>query len=676
MRDPLFDKDGSVREGQISEAARRAESMIGFAQATENLAAWCLAFVGQSDLADSESTIPLAFLGYLGNSSEVFPDVPTHDVRAALRTGLNACLGTYDHILRDVSSLLLARATCSALVKGLNATNLPAAVLVPRLFKLCGADSLAYDALDAALGEALKEGKPARNAMLEYLGECVADINQDPGQFVYDQDRDAFGRHVLEWREKRLSLYDLWRGSAAQQFLPNFDRLDFVDAVMKAAPSETLRVLDQLRFPQPLDWILSHGSIRHDRDRMTKLTQVAPSSVDCDGGWNGSVLAMFFLKEADNYCRDCWRTAHQNGVNSKEVRERLLSWLTQVAAVVVGRDDGMFLGTQWLLMKSMDERFERRSIDDRDFLPQLEMIGWIGGGLVDAGLKEKDIPSAPRPNAELTADSGASRPSQEAASLDTIALAAMLGQLDEKTVLDSQLLLSQLDVLLADRDPGFEVEVTFDVGTAGFVDSSIGYLLAMEDCADRWKQSWNRLTEQRRVVQHWRHTKDGNALAPSLFLVRAGLAALDWLCSESFDRREVAEMLWRTMFDAARECWLTISVTHLTQSIERDIGRLFCRHPMVFGAWTAKPDLNRPYSQLLADDLGNLGGDDVLMARCCELVLRNLQDQRHLHHALQNNSSRGHVLLEQFVRWQKLERRVKRHPQLRQAVEKILAKVE
>ena len=238
---------------------------------------------------------------------------------------------------------------------------------------------------------------------------------------------------------------------------------------------------------------------------------------------------------------------------------------------------------------------------------------------------------------------------------------------------DSQTLWSQLDGLLANRDLGFEAEATLDVGVTGFVDSSIGYLLAMDDCTDRWKQSWHLLAEQRHIVQHWRHTKDGNALAPSLFLVRVGLAALDWLCWESVDRREVAEVLWRAMFDAVRECWLTVSVTHLAQSVERDIGRLFCRHPTVFGASIAAPDSNLPYSQRLADDLGMLGGDDALMARCCELVSRNLPDQAHLHEALRRNSCQGETVLRQFVRWQQFERRVKRQPQLCQAVEKILA---
>ena len=676
MHDPIFADWSTQREGRMSEAAGRAKGIVDFDRATANLAAQCMAFVQQGNVADSGSTTSSAFLGYLGASSEVFPDVAMCDVRDVLRNGLGACLGRYDHELRDVSALLLGRASSAALVDGLNAAHLSADTLVPKLFQLCGVDSLAYDTLFAALQRALGEDEPTRRAMLGYLGECVNDINLNPGKFVYEQDREPFDRFVREWREAP-SIVALWRGNAGEQFLPSFDRLDFVDAVLSAAPAETLLVLDRLRFPQPLDWILSANSIRHDRDRMTELTQMAPGSVDCSGNWNGSVLALLLLKEADNHCRELWHAVRRSGAGFEEVRERIQSWLTQLAAMVVGRrEDGVFLATQWLLMKSMDERFERGSKSEDGLLPQLEMSGWIGGGLAEAGLKGQDIATALHPSTKRNAEGGLLRQGGESANLDTLALITLLDQLGDNTMPDSQALLSRLDVLLDSRDPGFEVEATLDVGVTVFVDLSIGYLLAMEDSTDRWKRSWQLLTEQRRVVQHWRHTKDSNALAPSLFLVRAGLAALDWLCSESFDRREVAEALWRTMFDAVRECWLTISVIHLAKTIEHDIGRLFCRHPTVFGASAATPNSNRSYSQLLADDLGTLGGDDVVMARCCEMVSRNLQDQAHLHHALRCNSSQGYALLKQFVRWQQLERRVKRQPQHLQAVEEILAEME
>lgn len=657
----LHTGDRAQRAERIAEAVRRVESMTDFDLATEDLASSCLAFVCQWKSEESES-IPLSFLGYLGTLSEAFPGVADRNVRNGLRNSLDACLGQYDHELRDVSALSLGRATSAALSRGLNAGDTPAHLLVPRLFQLCEVDSLAYDVLVVELGQALREDELARRAMLGYLGECIDDIIQNPGKFVYESDRKSFDSYLHEWRASP-SISDLWRGSG-EQFLPRYDLLNFVDAALIAAPAETLQVLDRLRFPQPLEWILTSDSIRCDRDRITALFQLAPSSAERDGTWNQSILALLLLKEVDNYCRDLWRIVQRNDMDLDDAQDLLYSWLKQLAAAVVGRNDGTFLAIQWLVMKAMDERFERGSSGKDGFLPQLEMIGWIGDGLVEAGLRGRDID-----------ESASLQRGEEAGSLDILTSMAVLDRLDSSAVPDFQMLLSRLDDLLVNRDPSFETEATFDVGVTGLADLNIGYLLAMDDCADRWKLSWDMLIEQRRAVLHWHHTKDSNALAPSLFLLRAGLTALDWLCSESFDRRDVAKTLWRTMFDALRECWLTVSVFHLAESIERDIGRLFCRHPEVFSASPAEPDSNRSYGQQLADDLGFLGGDDVLVARCCELVSRNLRDHAHLHDALRCNAGQGRAILQQFLHWQELERRVKKQPRLRQAVEELLAEL-
>jgi len=673
MNDPLFDiGDCKQRERRISEATHRAEGIDHFDQATESLASRCLSFVGQRKFTDSEGAIASAFLSYLRGWQEAFPH--THDLRGGLRDGLNACLGGYDHELRSVSALLLGEAASAALVKGLIAGDASADAIVSRLFHLCAVDSLSYDALTAALARSLVADNLARKAMLGYLRECVDDINENPGKFVRNRDLETFEHYVREWPQNH-SIVDLWRGSGELEFLPNFDHLNFVESVLRAAPAEVLRVLDQLRFPEPLNWIIGGESVPHNRDRMIKLIQLAPASFNHDGIWNGSMVALLVLRRAEGYCRDLWHTASQEDAKLERLEELLESWLSQVAAIVLDRNDGTFLATHWLLLKSMDERFARRSRDDDGFLPQMEMVGWIGGGLMEAGLRGRDISNAAALDVEHKAEDESPRRYDAAGTLDTLALIGMFDRLDDNTTCDSGTLLSRLDDLLVRRARDFEVEGTFDVGVTGFVDSSIGYLLAMENRTDRWKRSWDLLTEQRRVLQHWRHTKDSNALAPSLFLVRAGLAALDWLCSESFDRRGIAETLWQTMFDAVRECWLTISLTHVAQSIECSIGRLFFRHPMVFGASATKTGRSGRYSQRLADDLGALGGDDVLMARCCELVSRNLTDHDHLHHALLCNSGQGQTALRQFLRWQQLERPVKRQLYLQEAVERILAEV-
>lgn len=213
-----------------------------------------------------------------------------------------------------------------------------------------------------------------------------------------------------------------------------------------------------------------------------------------------------------------------------------------------------------------------------------------------------------------------------------------------------------------------------DAGAAGLPASCVGYLLANAgDPAERWRKSWRFLAEQRRIVQHWRQTRDAEGMAPSLFLVASGIAALDWLCSETDARRADPGGLWRVLFDAVRECWLTVQVTHLSERIENDIRRLFARHSMVFDGPDVKEasGRNSPYSELLATDLSALGGDDVLVAACCELAYRNGTAASVLHQTLQHDEGRGYALLRQFAQWQEVEHSARKNPGLAKAVSKM-----
>ena len=218
-----------------------------------------------------------------------------------------------------------------------------------------------------------------------------------------------------------------------------------------------------------------------------------------------------------------------------------------------------------------------------------------------------------------------------------------------------------------------------DVGTTGFPTCCMGRLLANEkDPGERWMQSWRLLVEQRRTVQHWRQTKDTEAMAPSLFLVATGIAALDWLCSEADARRTDPGELWRVLFDAVRECWLTVQVTHLSERLKNDIRRRFARHSMVFDGPGTKeaPGRNSPYSELLANDLNALGGDDVLVAACYELAYRNGTAPSVLHETLQHEGGRGYALLDQFAQWQEVERSARRNRDLTRAVNKMRKEVD
>ena len=126
--------------------------------------------------------------------------------------------------------------------------------------------------------------------------------------------------------------------------------------------------------------------------------------------------------------------------------------------------------------------------------------------------------------------------------------------------------------------------------------------------------------------------------------------------------------MWRVVFDGVRECWLTISLQHLVELIETHIGRLFARHPMVFGKLGGQDDSSEPatacsvedFGELLARDLAFLGGNDLMLAICCLNAYRNGATPATMNKVLNGNSARIDLLLRQFERWQKYERPLRR----------------
>ena len=247
-------------------------------------------------------------------------------------------------------------------------------------------------------------------------------------------------------------------------------------------------------------------------------------------------------------------------------------------------------------------------------------------------------------------------------------------------------LLDRLDPLLLSRDSAFEDESHTDGGAHGLPASCLGRLLANEaEPAERWRRSWELLVEQRRRAQHWRQTQDGDALAPSLFHLAAGTVGIDWLLAESNHgaNADKAKGLWRELFEGARDCWLTMPTRPLGEDVARYVGRLFARHPRVFGDDAGErnayePDLKNTsgdYGDLLARDLEHLGGDDLTVAVCCLNARHNGASPVLIDKVLKRNSGHLDAVLRQFERWQQLERRVRRKPEIVEALNELRAEI-
>ena len=334
------------------------------------------------------------------------------------------------------------------------------------------------------------------------------------------------------------------------------------------------------------------------------MLEEAPSCSDDGQSWNGRLTALLVLEAAEAHCHKLWRTASKAEAEGKadrelmsQTEESLSSWVHDLAAIVMTRQDGRFLGSQWLLLKVADERSDRACrghVGDRgsEQLRQEVLIEWIAAGLSKGGLEGRDIEAL----VEFPDSSGGRNASPvrtvrsdegpEAPRLAALSMSGLLDHMiDETSSRDVGRLLERLDTLLGLRDPAFESECVLATDARGLSGNSCGYLLAnADDPCERWQKSWNLLVEQRRRAQHWRKTKDGDAVAPSLFLLAAGTAAIERLTSFRYRNVNDEKELWRAVFDGARDCWLTVLMTAFSGQIEAHVGRLFALHPTVFDA--------------------------------------------------------------------------------------------
>ena len=581
---------------------------------------------------------------------------------------------------------MFGRALALAFVEELTTANTSSGHLLPGLWNLVGSRELIYQAFGEALPKLLRESPSARHAVLAEFSDRFNDISNNPGSGTFSRERQAFNASVDTWRSNR-SLVELWK-ARDHGSLVRYDVLGLVPFILPEGRPAVLELLDRFDFPHPIRQIFQYNTILHDRDEIADSLEKAPACSDDNRSWNHSLPAFLLLETAEHHCRDLWRAAcradHSDEVDPAAVKKTttiLSLWFETLGRIVMARSDGEFLGSWWLLLKTIDELADRArgtgSGDQRqDHLRQDDLTEWIGLGLSKAGLSAAAVAALVDPPGN--SDPGDISPVQPVSD-ETRQTSVRLGALSVMTVLDHMIgnaspddVLAQLDrlqALLTVRDPAFEAEAFLRPNSGDLPANSCGFLFARtEEPAAQWRRSWGLLVEQRRRTQHWRETKDGDALAPSLFLLAAGTSAIDWLMSPGQRRRDEARELWPVVFDGVRDCWLTISLQHLVEHIETHIGRLFARHPMVFGKLGGQDDSSETatacsvedYGELLARDLAFLGGNDLILAICCLNAYRNGATPAIMNKVLNANSARIDTLLRQFERWQEYERPLRR----------------
>ena len=124
--------------------------------------------------------------------------------------------------------------------------------------------------------------------------------------------------------------------------------------------AEVLKRLDRLDFPHPVRQVLEATSIRHDREEIAALLkdaaqlqrrrEIVESAADCFAG-AGSCGGALSRTLAGQRVRV--RMKAQTDPKIMENTEATLSsWVKKLCDIVMTRQDGRFLGSQWLLLKA------------------------------------------------------------------------------------------------------------------------------------------------------------------------------------------------------------------------------------------------------------------------------------------------------------------------------------
>ena len=673
--DPAFDR-------RRREAHYAANQYAETDQIVAGLAKWCCDTLFGNYVIDTRNHA-YGLSALAAPLSATFPAHAFHSVsdaalRQSLEAGFKALVERRDHYQRDIIALLFGRSLAHAIGHVIDNNSSLIAEPLPTLWRLAWSDHLLGHSFVESLRDLLQRSSSVRSSILAVLETRIKEINRDPGVGVSLTDRDEFRATVGDWRSHpaidRLRQYRFGRFRD--------DVLDLTADLLPAARGPVLALIDRLDFPHPIDQFLLRTTIWHDRDEIAAILEDAPPCSYDGQSWNRRLLALLALRVVDDHCDALWHAVHQESDSDgagpqvmDTVKDTVVPWIEQLARTVIARSDGRFLAAQWLFTKISDERMNRPR-DGRPEqarygpLPRQELIEWVAQGLSNAGLSAKTIGSMVSfPSVPTTCSLAPGRllgrhddgPTPRSGALVTMCLLDEVNPEGRDSSEPDRLDL--LDGLLTYRDSAFEVEASVNLEPDDLPASCFGYLVAHAlEPATRWRQSWDLLVEQRRRLQYWSKTMDSEALAPSLFLLSVGTSALAWLLSPPHGSSDKARTLWLQLFEQSRECWLTMSLTHMAEATARRIHRLFCWHPIVFGASTtpegeSEPDVKRTtneYSELLARDLDFLGGDDLMVTICCLNAHRNGASPAIIRDVLELNSGRISTLLRQFERWQKL----------------------
>jgi hypothetical protein len=487
---------------------------------------------------------------------------------------------------------------------------------------------------EAFLGEISTSLLQPGSKVFDELAAMVREIAEHPELCVFFKEDRPQALHVLKEWKRQASLIGVWTfpafHSANRYFPPYCEQVAILEALRRVDPVRYVALLEEIGVPPLIRSSFSGLDIIDDFDAIIELLIVAPTAMEVDAAglpkWNRSVTAALLLEIFLEHARRLGDPANEplvDGDNGSTQRdEEAKKLVSRLAAVLLNRNDGVFLALHWLCyLVPISERPKQHT---RLWTPAVPALEAVASALCaeKVGLSEfaktfpylfavqekkledlrqtglADVERLPNPTGMdvLLASLWIVRSSEE--------------KIDPRTRHDH---LALFERSLIRQDSGLRVFRPEDLPT--WRQWHLSYLYATDATpANAWRKTWELLAEQRRLFRHrWFIEKASQADDPSFFVATVGVSLVDWTLSPELGRNECAFPAWDAVFEGIYSSILSLLVNN--ERWRQLLVRLFARLPHV-----APPEKK---TSIVCERLFRLGGDDVLLFSCIANVIRN-----------------------------------------------------
>jgi len=553
MRDSRFDSPHSMtrRRHHLIEQGRRVEAEAWFADAVSALAAWCTEQVRriQSNSGVAEQAVILPSENTTSALSSV-ENMPTDRARSL------AGWVPYDSYITDDPE--------SDWIWGAALAN-SAAVLVSNF------DGIAYTWRTAGHRDAAREAYltglaavldgTGQVAMFDLMRQIVERIRTLQGCYAFSNRRELFGRVLADWWDDA-HLSNVWSIRNLEELAVDCDEAWLLDAVRRHDRMLYLDLLDDTRNPVVVKQILSMPDVMEDIDEVLNLLAVAPlvrSGIMPDkpiGEWNRRIVAASLLETVNAHARTLVGLLLQDHPvtpaspdDIARLAQDLLDRFNRTASVALGREDGRGLTSEWMLYLAREIAHASWAVT---LVPERIALHAVAQRLVAQGMTEETLQRMIIPLREGV-------PGVDV----LLALSIVSYERDQGVIANlpeterapavapgNTLLLNMFTELLNHGDP--DLSYHRNASPPSWSHAFMGLLFVRTiDPRRAWQAAWIRLAEQRRKMYHIRYGQDSPVDEPSLFVLYAGIAAVQWLQAAQEEASGAAALqVWDCMYDA------------------------------------------------------------------------------------------------------------------------------